>query len=86
MPGSISVDHGSKYDPIVPGELDRGGAINTIAPRKTTSRNATGMATSGYLIEVERADLDELMKKYPEAFKRKFHPAAGTCLESFVDL
>ena len=86
MPGSVSVDHGSKYDPIVPGELDRGGAINTIAPRKLTSRNATGMATSGYLVEVERADLDELMKKYPEAFNRKFHPDAGTCLESFVDL
>jgi len=86
MPGAVSVDHGAKYDPIVPGKLDRGGAINAIAPRKTTSRNATGMATSGYLIEVERADLDELMRKYPEPFKRKFHPAAGTCLESFVDL
>jgi len=86
MPGSVSVDHGSKYDPIVPGELDRGGVSDSICPRKVTSRNATGMATSGFLIEVERADLDELMKKYPEAFKRKFHPAAGTCLESFVDL
>jgi len=86
MPGSVSVDHGSKYDPIVPGELDRGSATDTIAPHKITSRNATGMATSGFLIEVERADLDELMRKYPEAFHRKFHPDAGTCLESFVDL
>jgi trimethylamine-N-oxide reductase (cytochrome c) len=23
MPGVISIDHGAKYDPIVPGELDR---------------------------------------------------------------
>ena len=32
MPGVISTDHGAKYDPIVPGELDRGGVINTIVP------------------------------------------------------
>ncbi len=85
MPGAISVDHGAKYDPIVPGELDRGGATDTIAPHKLTSKNATGMATSGYLIEVGRADLGELMKQYPEAFNRKFHAAAGPCLESFVE-
>ncbi len=84
MPGVINIDHGAKYDPIVPGELDRGGATDTIAPHKITSRNATGMATSGYLVEVERADLGELMKKYPEAFKRPFHPAAGPSTESFV--
>jgi len=84
MPGVVYQDHGARYDPIVPGELDRGGANNTIAPRKTTSRNATGMATSGFLVEVERADLDELMKKYPEAFKRPYHPTAGACTESFL--
>jgi len=84
MPGVVSIDHGAKYDPIVPGELERGGAINTIAPHKTTSRNAVGMAVSGYLVELERADLGELMKKYPEAFKRPFHPTAGPSYESFV--
>jgi len=82
--GVVGIDHGARYDPIVPGRLDRGGAINTITPRKTTSRNATGIATSGYLVEVERVNLVEFMKKYPEAFNRKFHPAAGLCLESFV--
>jgi len=81
MPGVVYQDHGARYDPIVPGELDRGGAINTITPRKTTSRNATGMATSGFLVEVERVNLDELMKKYPEAFKRPYHPAAGLRME-----
>jgi len=84
MPGVISQDHGAKYDPIVAGEIDRGGAIDTIAPRKTTSRNAVGMAVSGFLIEVERADLDELRRQYPEAFNRPFHPAAGPSLKSFV--
>ena len=81
MPGVVSCDHGARYDPILPGELDRGGAINTITPRKTTSKNATGMATSGFLVEVERADLDELRKKYPEAFNQPYQPAAGLRLE-----
>jgi len=84
MPGVISIDHGAKYDPIVPGELDRGGAINTITPGKTTSPNATGMATSGFLVQVERVNLDELRKKYPEAFSRPFHPAAGPGTEPFI--
>jgi len=77
MPGVVYVDHGARHDPIVPGELDRGGAINTISPHNITSKNVTGMATSGYLVEVERADLDGLRRKYPEAFARKYHKGAG---------
>ena len=69
MPGSVYVDHGSRYDPIVPGELDRGGAINTITPKGITSKNVAGMATSSFLVEVAPVDLDALRKKYPEAFK-----------------
>jgi len=84
MPGVISIDHGAKYDPIVPGELDRGGAINTISPGKLTSKNATGMATSGFLVQFERVNLDELRRKYPEAFNRPFHLAAGPGTESFI--
>ncbi len=84
MPGAVSVDHGAKYDPIIAGQLDRGGATNPICPRKITSRNATGMAVSGFLIEVERADLDKLRRQYPDAFSRPFHPTAGPSLESFV--
>jgi len=81
MPGVTYCDHGARYDPIVPGELDRGGAINTICPRKTNTKNAIGIATSGFLVEVERVDLGELMKKYPEAFQRPYHSAAGLCME-----
>jgi len=81
MPGVVYCDHGARYDPIVPGELDRGGAINTITPRKTSSKNTIGMATSGFLVEVERVNLDELRRKYPEAFKRPYHPAAGLRME-----
>ncbi len=74
MPGSLSMDHGARYDPIIPGEFDRGGAINTITPRNTTSKNATGMVCSSFLVEVEKVNLDELMKKYPDEFKKTSHP------------
>ena len=80
MPGVVGFDHGAKYDPIVPGELDRGGVINTIVPRNTTSKNAPGMAVSGFLAEVEKADLEALKAKYPEPFARVCHPTAGQCL------
>ena len=77
MPGSVYVDHGARYDPIVPGELDRGGAINTITPHNITSKNVAGMAVSGFLAEVKRVNLDELRKKYPEAFNRPYRSASG---------
>jgi len=85
MPGVIYVDHGARYDPVVPGELDRGGAINTITPRKTTSKNATGMVTGGFLIDIERVDLDELRRKYPEAFSRPYHKSSGLILERILE-
>ena len=75
--GVVYMDHGARLDPIVPGKLDRGGAINTISPGKPNSKNTLGMATSGFLVEVERTDLDGLMKKYPKEFNRPYHSAAG---------
>jgi molybdopterin guanine dinucleotide-containing S/N-oxide reductase-like protein len=84
MPGAVYVDHGARYDPIVPGELDRGGAINTITPHSIISKNATGMAVSSFLVEVDRVDLDELRRKYPEAFKRAYRQAAGLLRERIL--
>jgi trimethylamine-N-oxide reductase (cytochrome c) len=81
MPGSVYIDHGARLDPIVPGEIDRGGAINTITPHKLTSKNATGMVVSAFLVDVERTNLDELRRKYPQAFKRKYHKGAGLPME-----
>jgi molybdopterin guanine dinucleotide-containing S/N-oxide reductase-like protein len=81
MPGALSIDHGARHDPIVPGELDRGGAINTICPAGTTSKNATGMVVSGFLVEVVRADLDALRRDYPEAFSRPYDQASGLSLD-----
>ena len=84
MPGAVYMDHGARYDPIVPGELDRGGANNTIAPSNTTSKNATGMVTSGFLVEVESVDVGELKKNYPAAFEREYDPAAGLRTEGWM--
>lgn len=84
MPGTVYVDHGARYDPIVVGELDRGGAINTITPHKPTSKNATGMAVCGFLVEVERVNVDELRRKYPEAFNRPYNRASGLCYERML--
>jgi anaerobic selenocysteine-containing dehydrogenase len=72
MPGVVYMDHGARYDPIVPGEIDRGGAINTITPHNTTSKKATGMVVSSFLVEVEKANLEELRSRYPEAFARSY--------------
>jgi molybdopterin guanine dinucleotide-containing S/N-oxide reductase-like protein len=84
-PGTVGIDHGAKYDPVVPGEIDRGGAINTIVPRNTTSKNACGHAVSGFLAEVEKADLEGLRAKYPEAFARTCHVTAGPCLAGYTE-
>ena len=85
MPGVVYVDHGARYDPIVPRELNRGVAINTIMPRNITSKNATGMVVAGFLVQVERVYLDKLRKKYPEAFKRPYHPTACLRMERVLN-
>ncbi len=81
MPGVAYVDHGSRSDFIIPGKLDRGGAINLISPRNTTSKNAAGMVCSGFLAEVEKTDLDTLRRQYPEAFSRPYNKDSGLVFE-----
>ena len=81
------VDHGARLDPIIPGWVDRGGAINTISPLATTSTNATGMATTGYLVDVQKVSDDEWeawKKENPAAFERKYDEACGICLEGWM--
>jgi len=85
LPGAVGIDHGAKYDPIVPGEIDRGGVINTIVPRNPTSQNTVGMAVSGFLVEVKKADLEGLKAKYPQAFARQCHVAAGPCVAGVLE-
>ena len=88
MPGVVYVDHGARHDPIIPGKVDRGGAINSIAPNGITSRNAVGQATSGYLVDVQKVkgeEWDAWRKDYPEAFARDYHHAAGPRFNAWVE-
>jgi hypothetical protein len=39
------------------------------------------MVSGGFLLDVERVNLDELQKQYPEAFKRPYHQGSGLTLE-----
>ena len=85
---SVYMDHGANSDVIVPGlgGLDRGGAINLICPTATTSKNANGEVTSGYLVGVEKVDVFELAKRYPEEFNRNnyYDPAYGQDVRDYI--
>ena len=81
------MDHGARFDPIIPGEVDRGGAINLITPTAMIGKNSTGMATSGFLVEVAKVSDEEMQgwkRDYPEAFARKLDYAAGVCLDGWL--
>jgi len=90
IPSAVWIDHGARTDPIVqagPGVLgiDRGGSVNLICPLHGASKYAEGgEATSGYLVEIEKADMAGLMAKYPDAFKRPFDPAIGQTRDPYV--
>jgi trimethylamine-N-oxide reductase (cytochrome c) len=86
-PGVVYIDHGARIDPIIPGKVDRGGAINTISPDGVTSKNAVGQATSGYLVEVGRVtaqEWEEWRRENPAAFERPYDSAAGLRFDAWV--
>jgi molybdopterin guanine dinucleotide-containing S/N-oxide reductase-like protein len=88
MPGVVYMDHGARVDWIIPGILDRGGAINLISPLGSISKNCIGEATSGYLVEVEKvtiAQMDQWKQQYPEAFEREYDPASGLQFNAWVE-
>jgi len=88
MPGVVYMDHGARVDSIIPGELDRGGAIDLIAPDGIISKNCPGQATSGFLVEVEKvsmAQMEEWKKQYPEAFEKEYDPASGLRFNAWVE-
>jgi anaerobic selenocysteine-containing dehydrogenase len=90
MPGVVSQDHGARSDMIAARSdeyIDRGGANNLISPENGTSQNCWGMATSGYLVDVQKVTMQEMEDwkvKYPEAFKREYDPASGLRFNSWV--
>ncbi len=87
MEGVVYCDHGSRFDPIDAQGIDRGGAINLITPRSITSKTATGMVVSGFLVGVAPVSDDEMdawKQQFPEAFERKMDYACGVCLDSWL--
>jgi len=81
--GSILQDHGARLDPIVAAESDRGGANNLIAPTMTTSKHALGEVTSGFLVNIEKVDVDKLAQDYPDVFARSFDET-GVKIENWL--
>ena len=84
MPHAVLQDHGARIDPIVPGVSDRGGSNNLIAPKAIISKNCAGEVTSGYLVGIEKVDVFELAKQYPEAFSRKYDPETGVIVDAWI--
>jgi trimethylamine-N-oxide reductase (cytochrome c) len=85
--GVVYIDHGSRFDPIDAETIDRGGAINLITPTAIISKKATGMAVSGFLVEIANVtddEMDEWKAKYPDAFARKVDEGAGVCLDGWL--
>lgn len=88
MPGVVSVDHGARADAIIPGKLDRGGAINTVTPAGLTSKNCAGQATSGFLVNIEKVTPEQMgkwMNDYPDAFNREYNPDSGLRFDAWVE-
>jgi anaerobic selenocysteine-containing dehydrogenase len=88
MPGVVYADHGSRGDSILPGKLDRGGAINLISPDGIISKNCVGQATTGYLVDAQKVtatEMDEWREKYPDAFERDYDPGSGLRFDAWVE-
>ena len=83
-PGVVYQDHGARIDPIVPGESDRAGANNLIAPKECTSANCAGEVTSGFLVGLEKVDVFALAGEYPEAFGRTFQADEGPDIDNWL--
>ncbi len=86
-PHSTYVDHGARYDPIIPGKLDRGGCINSITPHNNTSKKVTGMVVSSFLVQVEKVTHEEMerwMRDYPDAFERNYALETGVSLSGWL--
>jgi anaerobic selenocysteine-containing dehydrogenase len=91
MPGVVSIDHGARHDPVISG-VDRGGAINTIAPDGITSKNCVGEATSGYLLDVQKVTLKDWQDwrsqnpaEFKDAFERAYDSGSGLRFDAWIE-
>ncbi len=87
IPGAAYVDYGTRFDPIDVEGVDRGGAINLITPKSITSKHTTGMAFSGFLVDVQKVtneEMEDWKKRFPKAFARKINYSTGACPEGWL--
>jgi molybdopterin guanine dinucleotide-containing S/N-oxide reductase-like protein len=88
MPQVVYIDHGARVDFIIPGKLDRGGAIDLIAPDGIISKHCAGEATSGFLVDVEKvsmAQMEEWRIQYPESFEKEYDAASGLRFNAWIE-
>ena len=73
-PGVIWLTYGSWTDPLDPkaGAIDRGGDANNLTPSRRMSVHHGGIAANSTLVEVEKADLEQLAAAYPEGWSGKY--------------
>ena len=79
--------------PWRPHRPHRGGGAATVAapttssaPKAVASKNCAGEVTSGYLVGVEKVDVFELARQYPEAFSKPYDPDYGVLQDAWFDL
>ncbi len=72
--GVVWVAYGSWWDLLEPnpGAIDRGGESNFLTPSRGMSVHHIGTAFNSALVEVEKADLEELKRKHPEGWAGKY--------------
>jgi len=88
--GVVWIDHASRIDLLsLEDKIDRGGSTNLIAPtpvekyKPGETVNIPEMCVTGYLVNVEKVNIFELLEKYPEAKTKKYHPDVGPVLETY---
>lgn len=87
VPGAVYIDHGSRFDPIDPKGIDRGGCINLISPNNNTAKNIPAMVVSGFLVDVQKVtdeEMNEWKEKFPESFARKRDKDCGLCVAGWL--
>lgn len=72
--GVVQIAYGSWSDLLEPkpGAIDRGGDSNFLTPSRGMSEHHIGIAPNSTLAEVQKADLEELRKTYPEGWAGKY--------------
>jgi trimethylamine-N-oxide reductase (cytochrome c) len=88
--GALEMFHGARLDPINPAPssspvIDRGGSNNAIAPGHGLSANAPGTCCSGFLVQLQKADMASLEAQYPTPFTRTYDEETGSDYDWWVN-